>query len=133
MRMYLDACAIIYAIEGVKPFRDEVLDRIAKFQTAGGDFVTSRLALFECRVKPLRDRDAALLTKYDGFFGNSRLEIAELSASVITRATELRAEHGFKTPDAIHLATALEIGATSFLTGDRGFARFTGMRFEIVT
>jgi len=30
------------------------------------------------------------------------------------RATELRAQHGFKTPDAIHLASAIEAGADAF-------------------
>jgi predicted nucleic acid-binding protein len=36
--------------------------------------------------------------------------VLDVSAKVIDRATELRARHGFKSPDAIHLATALVRG-----------------------
>jgi hypothetical protein len=48
-----------------------------------------------------------------------------VSAEVIDRATELRARHGFKSPDAIHLATALESGANEFWTGDAALSRCT--------
>jgi len=39
------------------------------------------------------------------------------------RAAELRAELGLGTPDAIHLATAIDAGATLFVTNDRKPAR----------
>jgi predicted nucleic acid-binding protein len=51
--------------------------------------------------------------------------VLDVSAKVIDRATELRARHGFKSPDAIHLATALESGANEFWTGDAALSRCT--------
>jgi hypothetical protein len=39
-----------------------------------------------------------------------------MSEHVIDRGTDLRARHGFKTPDAIHLATAREIPAAEHRT-----------------
>ena len=41
------------------------------------------------------------------------------SEDIADRAAQLRAEHGLGTPDAIHLATALECGAEVFVTNDR--------------
>ena len=43
----------------------------------------------------------------------------------------LRARHGFKTPDAIHRATAIEAGAEAFLTGDAGLATCTDVSVEV--
>ena len=84
-------------------------------------------------MKPLRDGDAALLATYDAFFTRARLVVFDLSAAVLDRATELRARHGFKTPDAIHLASAMEAGADAFLTGDAGLAKCPGITVEVLS
>ncbi len=95
--------------------------------------MTSRLSRLECRTKPLRAGDTGLLADYERFFTARRLLIAELSAAVVERATELRARYGFKTPDALHLATALIQRAGTFLTGDAALARCTELTVEVVT
>lgn len=51
---------------------------------------------------------------------------------MIERAAELRAQHGFKTPDAIHLATALVQAADVFLTGDAGLTRCPGLQVVVL-
>jgi predicted nucleic acid-binding protein len=47
----------------------------------------------------------------------------DLSASVVDRATDLRAKYSFKAPDALHLATAIDGGSMAFWTGDAALAR----------
>jgi predicted nucleic acid-binding protein len=74
--------------------------------------------MLECRVRPLRENQAPLLAAYDAFFSMGHIIVCELDASVIERATQLRAAYGFRTPDAIHLATAIQAGADAFLTSD---------------
>jgi predicted nucleic acid-binding protein len=91
---------------------------------------TSRLSRLECRSKPIRDRDAALLARYDATFTNAR--IVEVTAAIIERATELRARYGFRSPDAIHLATAIDGGADVFLTGDTELARCTEIAVNVL-
>ena len=49
--------------------------------------------------------------------------MASISDEVVERATDLRARLGLRTPDAIHLATAIMVQADCCLTGDRGMAR----------
>jgi predicted nucleic acid-binding protein len=51
---------------------------------------------------------------------------------VLDRATELRARHGFKTADAIHLATAIAHDADTFLTADADFKRVPELRVVLV-
>ncbi|MGO9837139.1 MAG: type II toxin-antitoxin system VapC family toxin [Polyangiaceae bacterium] len=91
---------------------------------------TSRLSRLECRSKPIRDRDAALLARYDATFTSAR--IVEVTPAIIERATELRAHYGFRSPDAIHLATAIDGGADVFLTGDAALARCTEIAVNVV-
>lgn len=94
--------------------------------------MTSQLSRLECRVKPLRDGSTSLLGAYDALFARPGLLIAEVSAAVLERATELRARQLFKTPDAIHLATALVQAADVFLTGDADLSRCPGLEVVIL-
>lgn len=104
--------------------------------TAGHGNVTvamSRLSWLECRVKPLRDGDTALLSRYDHFFSAPNLRWIELDRDAVERATTLRARHGLRTPDALQAACCLGVGAQhAFLTGDRAFARVNGLNCRFV-
>lgn len=118
-RVYLDACSIVYLIEGAEPFHGKT---VAALKAFGGStethVVTSRLSVLECRVHPIRDNDKPLLAAYDAFFSADRLVLSEIDARVIETATQLRATYRFRSPDAIHLATAIEEKVAVFLTGD---------------
>ena len=129
MRLCLDASAIIYALEGTSRVRTEVVSWIEKSE---GRVITSRLSFLECLVKPTRSGDQALIERYTQFFTNPAVIIAEIDARVIVEATALRARLALKTPDAIHLATAVATGASHFLTGDRDFLACKGFTFDIV-
>jgi uncharacterized protein len=133
VQLYLDANAIIFAHEGPPPLQKAITQRIAWLSSSlGGQVFTSRLARLECRVKPLRQQNQPLLNLYDFVFDQSGLVVVEISSDIVERATELRAAHGFRTADAIHLATALESGAGVFVTGDKQLVRCPGLQFELV-
>jgi predicted nucleic acid-binding protein len=134
MILYLDANAIIYSVEGRPGLRAAALRWIEEIEaSAEGVMVTSRLSLLECRVKPLRERNHERLARIDGFFVREKLVLAEVTASVVERATEIRATHGFRTPDALHMATAILEGSDVFLTGDANLAKCPGLRVEVLT
>ncbi|MDP2370925.1 type II toxin-antitoxin system VapC family toxin, partial [Rhodoferax sp.] len=54
-----------------------------------------------------------------------------VTPSVAVLAAQLRAQYHLRLPDAIQLATALDSGATAFVTHDRDFSEVTGI--EILT
>ena len=132
MRLYLDANPIVYSIEGVPDFRLAALGWIERAEAADGAVITSRLSRLECRVKPLRDGNLDLLELFEGFFAREGLELVEVTAEVIEAATQLRATHNFRAPDAIHLASALVAKADVFLTGDRNLARCPDLKVEVL-
>jgi len=101
MRICLDAMTIIYLVEAVEPYASALESRLA---VPGTVQVCSELARLECRVKPIRDGEHAVLDAFDRYFAEVVTEIVPLSRPVIDQATLLRAHYGIRTPDAIHLA-----------------------------
>ncbi|HXK29731.1 MAG TPA: type II toxin-antitoxin system VapC family toxin [Candidatus Binatia bacterium] len=127
--LYVDTAPLIYLVEHVPQYGDLVAQRLSSTDA----LVVSDLSRLECRVKPMRDGNTALLDEFDRFFNESVSEVLALSREVIDRATEIRSLHGFKTPDAIHLAAAILSNCELFLTNDRRLDGFTGLRVETLT
>jgi uncharacterized protein len=123
---------VIRLVEGDAATRGPLVARLAPALGVAGSLVTSRLSRLECRSKPLRAGDLATVARFDVFFAGVELVLAEVSPAVVERATDLRARYNLKTPDAIHYATAVEIGAAVFLTGDRGLARCSEAPVEVL-
>jgi uncharacterized protein len=130
--IYADANVIIRLIEGDTATRAPIEKRLAPLRGTGRFLLTSRLTRLECRVKPMRAGDSALLSLYDAFFARAEVMLLEVNEAVLEKATEVRATLNLKTPDAIHLASAILAGATAFLAGDRNLARCTEVRVEIL-
>lgn len=130
--IYLDANVVIRLVEGDSATRTPLVARLAATLGVPRSLVTSRLARLECRSKPLRAGDLVTLAQFDVFFAGVELVIVELGPAVVERATELRALYNLKTPDAIHYASAVEVGASVFLTGDRGLSRCSEIPVELL-
>ena len=99
----------------------------ARLTGTGIELVTSDLTRMECRVKPIRNNDSNLLTDFDEFFDATMSEILPLSRAVIDLATEIRAQSGAGTPDAIHVAAARIAACDVFLTNDHRLDRLLGI------
>jgi uncharacterized protein len=129
MRYYLDAAPIIYLIEQRQPFATAIRSKLAPLGIVP---ITSELSRLECRVKPMRDGNQALLQDFDDYFANSIAEIFPLTRDIIDLATEIRAQYNFKTPDSIHLAAAIISNCDVFMTNDQRLNRVTGISIETI-
>ncbi len=117
--IYLDSCIVIYAFEDLSPRGDRVRLRLSE---AGETTVAiSPLVKLECLVGPLKEQDFGLRDRYLAGFAQFRLLDTDDSAFI--RAAELRAAHGLRTPDALHLAAAQVNGCTELWTNDDRLAK----------
>lgn len=130
MRLYLDTVATIFLVEKVPPFYEIILERILHTQAK---IVVSEMNRLECRVKPLKTKDLALLKDFDDFFASEVFKIVPLNRKVIDKATTLRAAYSFKTPDAIHLAAAISTRCKTFLTHDIVLKNCSEIRVELIS
>ena len=78
--------------------------------------------------------DQACLDRFEALFAQPDLLVVELSASVMERATQLRANHGLRTPDALQAACCLQLGPDAvMITGDAGFQRVQALQVSLIT
>lgn len=128
MRLYLDSVVIIYAVERIEPWAKLVAERMT-----GKQIATSELSCLECKVRPLRLDQQEVIADFDAFFADAVSELLPMSRGVLERAAALRAKHSFlKTPDAIHLAAAIDGKCDAFLTNDHRLDRFTEITVEVL-
>ena len=80
------------------------------------------------------DRELAhLLEAYEAFFNKRDVRLLDVTPPVIERATDLRVKYNLKTPDALHVATAILNNADVALTGDKDWAKCPDLAVEVVS
>ncbi len=121
-RVYLDSNVFIYALEGVEPWATPLRDVFIAMESGHFEATTSALTLAECLVRPFALALDDLVQLYQTVLSQQPgLEIAPIHPDVLVSAARLRAQLGFKLPDAIHAATAQAMCCTALLTNDAGF------------
>jgi predicted nucleic acid-binding protein len=117
MRLYLDSCVLIYALDGAEQLRRHTLRQLEGY--ADADWVISDLVRMECLVGPLRRADQIRLLAFRSLVTDC--SVVPLHPEVMERAAELRASTRLQTADAIHLAAAMHWNCDALLTNDHAF------------
>lgn len=124
--VYLDTCAIIALVEGKGDVRAKLAEKLRNASLAVSD-----LGWLECAVGPQRTNNSVLLARYRAFFALPEVVRFGLDRGVFEHAAELRARHGWKTPDALHVAAAISARCDAFLTFDQRLVA-VGPRIQFV-
>jgi predicted nucleic acid-binding protein len=132
MLIYCDSAILIYWLDQVGPFHLRAERRMQALLSASDRMAISDLTRLECRVGAMKRRDAAAVAAFDAFFARPDVVLVPLTAAVFDRATQLRVDHNFKTPDALHLAAAIEGCCDCFLTNDTRLNRCTDITVEVL-
>jgi len=90
MRLYLDSCVLIYALDGALHLQQRTLQQLERYAQA--DWVISDLVRMECLVGPLRSADQIRLLAFRSFF--SDCSVVPLHPEVMERAAERGAATG---------------------------------------
>ena len=115
LSIYLDSCLAIYLVEENASFVAKLENALAANWDA--KFCISPPAEMECLIMPLRWQNELLIAKFENWFRT--VEVLPMESEVFRSAAKLRADFGsLKTPDALHLATALHYNCDEFWTND---------------
>lgn len=119
----LDTAPLIYFIEQNEVYLELVRGFFQAMNQGEFKVVTSTLTLTEVLVHPLRSGNLELAEQYcDIVLDQENLDTMPVSVEIAEVAAQLRATQNLRTPDAIQIATALQGGATFFLTNDARLA-----------
>ncbi len=133
-RVYFDTNVFIYLIEGFAELRATLLDIRDSILHGEAEIVTSELTICEALVAPFRSNNSAHVAGYRRFIEESgAFELRPTSRETYVRASLYRAQMGLKTPDAIHVATALEAGCVVFVTNDKSIRAPAGLQILQLT
>jgi len=120
----LDTPVFIYHLEGhpdYLPLTTKVLSLVRDGTMAA---VTSTMTLLEILVRPFQLGSIEVAEEYEILLSSfPHLEIRDVSHAVARQAAQLRADYQMKPVDALQIATALEVGATLFITNDQGLRK----------
>lgn len=121
----VDTAPIIYVLEGNPQFCDQFIGLFEAAQAGHLNLAISTITLAEVLTGPFKAGQTALAKRFENAL--SRYNVLAVTPSVAVLAAQLRVRYQLRLPDAIQLATALDCGATAFVTHDRDFSRVTGI------
>ncbi len=121
----VDTAPFIYLLESHPQFADRF---VGLFEAAANRQVLialSTITLAEVLTGPFKAGQTALAKRYEKAL--LRYRVVDVSAPIAALAAQLRAQYRLKLPDALQLATALDLGAAALVTHDRDFSQVSGL------
>lgn len=125
----VDTAPFIYLLESHPQFADRFVGLFDAAAAGKLNIVLSTITLAEVLTGPFKAGETALAKRYEKAL--SQYNVIPASTPIAVLAAQFRAQYRLRLPDAIQLATALDVGAAAFVTHDRDFSRVTGV--EILT
>jgi predicted nucleic acid-binding protein len=126
----VDSSVLVYLVEGEEdsPRRRAAERFLGEAAARGARVVASALAWMEVLAKPIATRDEGLAARYRRLLADSsRVELIVVDVAIAERAATIiaslppAARRRISQADAIHVATAIEVGASAVLTNDEAW------------
>jgi predicted nucleic acid-binding protein len=131
-RVLLDTVALIYFLEENERHSKKTEKIFGRIESGELQGVMANLVFAELLVPLYRSGDPQAAAGLSNQLINFRnLEIIPLTTEISMEAARLRAEHGLRTPDAIHGATAIITQASGILTNDKRLMVLTQEKLSI--
>lgn len=128
----LDTVTIIYFLEKHPRYYQIAKEIFKKIEAGKISANISTLVFTELLVPAYRTKEYKHAEKIVHILSNfPNLQTIPMSTKISTTAAKIRAMHGLRTPDAIHIATALESKSRGIITNDKGFQKVASANFEI--
>ncbi|MDP2629399.1 MAG: type II toxin-antitoxin system VapC family toxin [Candidatus Harrisonbacteria bacterium] len=129
----LDTQLFIYYLEDNTQYAGRVEKLLKRIQSGKLQAVFSAIGLLEILVGPKKKKRYDLAAEYRQLLTSfPNLAIRGLNENIIEIASDLRASYTIATPDAIHLATAIDSKASSFITNDKKLQNVKEIKVNLI-
>ena len=117
----VDTAPWIYILEDHPVWASQFVGLFEAAERGRLQLALTTVTLAEVLAGPFKAKQTALAKRYEKALG--RYHVVPLSAHVAVMAAQLRVQYRLKLPDAVQLASALDIGAAALVTHDRDFSK----------
>ena len=121
-RVYVDTNILIYLFEGFPEYRHLIQEIADCIDNGEITLLTGEITIAEIMVMPFKKNDKNLIRLYTEALKNKDfISLIPTTQAVYLKTALLRATFPqMKTPDSIHIASAIEGNAEIFVTNDSG-------------
>ena len=130
-RVAIDSAIFVYFLENVAEFGDLVNPLFTSISKGSTQGITSIISLLELLSSPKLTPSIVRELK-ESFKKLPNLKVFPVDEDIALQAAEIRRKYGFKTPDAIQLATAKIARAKAFITNDKKLLPFKALKIIIL-
>jgi predicted nucleic acid-binding protein len=131
-RIALDTNLFIYHLEGNPAHAASTASLFGKIEAGRLSAVASVLVLHEILAGVHKAGHSDEAPRYrDLLLAFPNLEFLPYDAHAASISADLRARYALRTPDAVHLATAIVAGADAFVTNDAALRRVREIRVKL--
>lgn len=119
-RVYFDTNPFIYFVEEHDIFYEAVKPIFQMVKDESITAFTSEFTLTETLIKPYRDKDQETIDAFEGLIMESGyFSLLGATKETFLKAAQIGGETMMRTPDAIHMTTAIENNCNFFITNDK--------------
>ena len=125
-RLYTETAPLIYYVEENPTYVAKMNAIIEAIEDRPIEAVSSVITLTEVLTYPLKLGNTRLEREYrDILLHSGGFRLLTITARIAESAAALRARYNLRTPDALHVAAAIDVRCDAFLTNDTGIKRVT--------
>ena len=121
----VDTAPLIYWLEGHPVFAERFAGMFQAATSGELHIALSTITLAEVLTGPYQAGQTALARRYENALQQYR--VVDITPAIAILGAQLRAQYRLKLPDALQLASALDMGADALVTHDRDFSRVGGV------
>lgn len=123
--VFLDTAPIIYFLDEDVNFGNKVEHILSEILMNGKTMVTSAITCMEYLTYPYKANNPEKIDAFFDFVTGCNILLYTVDVGIAKMAAKIRAEYtGFKSMDALQLATACQAGCDLFLTNDKQLRQF---------
>jgi len=132
-RLSVETAPFIYFVEQNLTYLDRVRAIFQRLAKGDLEIVTSAITLTEVLVMPFQTGHTQYEREYREMLLNTEhISVVPVMPAVAIQAAKLRAKYRLRTPDALHIASAIESQADAFLTNDLLLRRVTELKVLVL-